>query len=514
MSGDAGASRAAASTAERTRRAFPYAAASGALQIAIALASMLLLVRYLDPERYAAWVLLTGLAAPLQLVVSLGHRHALLRYVPTFEREGGAGRLVWPVVMRRFALAALASALLVAGFDLLAPRLGLAGHRTAFLLAQPGLVAQVVSAHLLAALNAAFRQRATLAHALVYQGLFLGGTALGIARGEPLAYFVVLFSAASGAALIQALAASVAAFGPPKPGTVVAPPPEDRTRRRYRLASWINDFGTTLLGTGVDRYLLAALAAPVEVAIYAVAATIATRLQALMPRQLFLPLVTASFFSRYEERRDPRDLDRMFALITHANTAVALLLLASFAPAGRELLALVFREEYAGAYLPALVFLSLLPLQQLPLGLVVKALERPEILIYSKISVLANLAAGIPLAGAYGALGMAVATALSVVLKNLVMLVLVRRIHPLHLPFGRMLLGFGLCAGAIGISAALPPAVPPLLRAAAGGVLFALLLRATGFFDPADVELLATLLPRRLRAPLRLALGTTAGSPP
>ncbi len=499
-------------TAERARQALPYAAASGALQIAIALASMLLLVRYLDPGRYAVWVLLTGLAAPLQLVVSLGHRHALLRYVPALEREGGAGRLVWPVVARRLAVAAVASALLVAGFDLFAPRLGLAGHRTAFLLAQPGLLAQIVSAHLVAALGAAFRQRATLGHALVYQGLFLGGTALGIARGEALPYFVVLFSAASTAALLQALAAAVAAFGRPHPSWLAARPPEDGPRRRYRLASWINDFGTTLLGTGVDRYLLAALAAPVEVALYAVAATVATRLQALMPRQLFLPLVTASFFSRYEERRDPRDLDRMFALVANANTAVALMLLAAFAPAGRELLALVFRDEYADAFLPALVFLLLLPLQQLPLGLVVKALERPEILIYSKVSVLVNLAAGIPLALAWGALGMAVATALSVALKNLIMLVLVRRIHPLQVPLARTALAFALCAAASGLAAALPAALPAPLRAAAGAGLFGLSLRLSGFFDRTEVATLMALAPRPLRAPIRLALGAP-GSP-
>jgi O-antigen/teichoic acid export membrane protein len=219
------------------------------------------------------------------------------------------------------------------------------------------------------------------------------------------------------------------------------------------------------------------------------------------------PLADATFYTRYEQTRDPAELERMFRLLYGANTVASFGFVAVFLPFGRELLALVFRDAYAAAYVPVLILLLFLVLHFMPVGMVVKALRRPEVLIYSKAAVVLNVALGIPLAARYGATGMVVATAVSVAAKNAIMVGFVRREMPLPLPW-RATLRSALAAVAAGaLGAALRPHLPLPVGLVLSCAAYAAAVRLLQPLDAEERGRLAVLLPARSRPLLRRVLG-------
>jgi O-antigen/teichoic acid export membrane protein len=183
------------------------------------------------------------------------------------------------------------------------------------------------------------------------------------------------------------------------------------------------------------------------------------------------------------------------------------LFVATFLPFGRELLALVFRDAYVAAYAPVLILLLFLVLHFMPVGMVVKALQRPEVLIYSKAAVVLNVALGIPLAGRYGATGMVIATAVSVAAKNAIMLVFVRRAMRLPLPWRATLRSALAAVAAATVAVAAKPWLPlPVGLALACGA-YAAAVRALQPLDPGERALLAAMVPSAVRPLLPWVLG-------
>ena len=60
------------------KRALPFAAMSGVLQILFSLVSMVLLVRYLPQEQYGVWAIVVGLGAPIMLFFERGQAERLV----------------------------------------------------------------------------------------------------------------------------------------------------------------------------------------------------------------------------------------------------------------------------------------------------------------------------------------------------------------------------------------------------------------------------------------------------
>jgi len=126
----------------------------------------------------------------------------------------------------------------------------------------------------------------------------------------------------------------------------------------------------------------------------------------------------------------------MFEFLYKANNLLGCMTVAIFIPLGRDLLSLFFTQEYAmDAYWPLSVFMLTIVFYSMGFGMVAKAIERPHILLWSKLAVIANIVLGVPLAMQYGAVGMAVASAVSIILKNGIIYLLVRRYVDLQIPW-------------------------------------------------------------------------------
>ncbi|MBD3342227.1 MAG: hypothetical protein GF353_24205 [Candidatus Lokiarchaeota archaeon] len=210
----------------------------------------------------------------------------------------------------------------------------------------------------------------------------------------------------------------------------------NKEEKSYTFASYINQLGASFLGTDIDRYILALFSTNIQVAIYAVATNILKKLIFFLPHTLFKDVLEPSIYRRYDEKQSQTELNDIFQIIINLNNYVIFLILAIFIPLGRELLSFVFDKEYIqDAYFPLLIFLCFLVIYVFPIGLITKSIKKPEYLIYSKITVILNIALGIPMAMKYGALGIAIATALSTIEKNIIIFILTRRIVKLDIPF-------------------------------------------------------------------------------
>jgi O-antigen/teichoic acid export membrane protein len=271
MSDEGVSSPAPLSTQRKAQRAVPFVIASGLMSVVMNLAGLFLLVRYLAPEEYGVWVLLTGLSPLVGLFTSFGFEQSLMRYMPVRPEGQPRSELFWAIMLRRLAFVGFASLVLVATFPWFAERFGLAGHFSEFLLVQPAIVLLTSTGYASIGLNIAFRQREAFIAALVQQLSYLAGVAFGIATRQPLVYFVVVNSVSAVALFVVSMGYCIRSFGAPSLRLLLRPLAEDDRERRYRRASYVNAAADNLLSSDVTRYLLAAFSTTSEVATYALA---------------------------------------------------------------------------------------------------------------------------------------------------------------------------------------------------------------------------------------------------
>jgi O-antigen/teichoic acid export membrane protein len=492
---------------EKVQRALPYSLGIAVLQIGLSLVSILLLVRYLDPREYGVWALLLAAPGIVQLWISFGNHYYISRFIPGRPDLPGVAAEVWSIVIRRLLLAGAVSLALVLSFPLYSARFDLIGYFDHLVVYQAALILNIGNIYLDLALRARFLQKHILAISLAVQCLIVTATVVGIERGEDLLYFVQVVSAAAVVNFASFATAFGATHGPPRIATLLRPPARTAEARSYTRATYLADFGVAFLHTDIDRYLIGFFSSNVHVALYAVAATIYTRLQQLLPRALFRSLLDATFFSRFEQTRDPRELNRMFRFIFKTSALPTFYFLSIFVPLGHEILGFLFRDAYAAAYGAVVIFLACMTFTAMPVDMTLMALKESKILVYAQAPLVLNFALGIPLVIYFGATGMAFATATSVVLKNTIMYIYARRRFTLQIPWGACFrcAAAATVAGLAALSSARMAGLLPAI--AAGTVVYALFVRMLKPLDEEERGLLSKMIPDRLGFAIPLLLG-------
>ena len=226
-----------------------------------------------------------------------------------------------------------------------------------------------------------------------------------------------------------------------------------------------------------------------------------------MPLEVFRPLASVTFFTRFEEKKTVDEVNRMFSFLLSMNRIVTTAFLALFIPLGYEVTVWVFKAEYGPAYLPIVILLLGMGLFSMPVGLVAQALQRPKWLVYSQLAVLVNVGLGIPAAIYWGATGMAVATAVSQLTKNAIVFILLRREFPVRYPWWTSL-RFGFAGTAVGILLWwLNGLIPFLVAGAIGAVAWLAALRLFQVLNQDERQLLLTLVPTRFQRATAFLIG-------
>jgi O-antigen/teichoic acid export membrane protein len=492
---------------DSARRSLPYAVLSGAFRIVLSLTGMLLLVRYLPPNLYGKWAVMIGFGAPIILFSSLGFLHSLMRFTPALEDAEGRSRFLWSVLFRRLAVALVICIATFLAFPLFAERLGLAEQSEVLSWLIPGFFLLTASQYLVVGLNAGFHQREVFYGSVLQQSGILITVLLGIQWKADLVYFAAAQFVANAIYTLFNLTVAIRYLGGPRWVDLKTKHHEGSEETHYRRSSFVDDLGNSFISPDMSRFILAAFSTSPQVAIYAVATNIVQRLRALMPLEVFRPLATVVFFKRFEETSTIAEINRMFHLLFTVNRIVTVAYLALFIPIGHEALVWVFRADYGDSYLPALALLISMGVFGMPIGLVAQTLRRPQWLVYSKIAVLLNLGLGIPLTIEYGALGMACATALSELSKNLIVYGLLRREFEIRYPWGASIRIFMAATVVALLLLFLKQHINFIVAGGLGGVAWLVSIRVFQVLSNDQRQLLRGVTPPRFQKALGLLVG-------
>ncbi len=487
----------------QAKRAIPYSIGISVFNIVVALFGMVFLVRYLEAVEYGVLAILTGLPVIFNLLISFGYDQYILRYIPNISESKLVGDIIWRIVFKRMALAIIFSLLLIATFDIYSERFELTEYYPHLVIFQIVVVFRIGNNLLNISFGVRFLQKQVLLLGVIYQALRISAIIYGVIEKKDLQFFILAFTVAE---IIRILLSSILFskhFGQPRLRKLIQSRDESKEEKSYRNISYLNSLGTSFLGTDIDRYVLGYFSTNVQVAIYAIATKILTHLLYLYPSKMFKSVIEPAFYSKYDNSTNESDLNNMFQFLFNANTMIGFMFISIFYPLGDKLLMLVFEQKYIEqVFWPLLIFLIFIVFYAIPLGLVANAIKKPKILLYSKISVVVNIALGIPSAYYFGAIGMAAATAFSVTLKNAIIYLLSSKYVTIRLPWMSTWKALINALITLGVLYLLDEylSLPVIISLVIGIIIYIVLLKVNPILTPDQKNLLLTLVPNKFGA--------------
>ncbi len=206
--------------------------------------------------------------------------------------------------------------------------------------------------------------------------------------------------------------------------------------KRYGTFSYFNEVGGMILSRRIDNYLISAYLNPAAAGIYSFAARIVEMVVALTPLRVGHLIISTILFRQFTEEPTQEFLQRRFNLLTKLAFYLTLPVLVILIGL-REEITLLIDERYIDAanILALIAIFETLNCFSYPIAWMAQSTEKVEIQLYSKIGAVYNIAAALILIPRFGPIGAAWATGTSVLIKNVLMYVFLRRYLPVKFPW-------------------------------------------------------------------------------
>ena len=468
-------------------------------------------VKLVSPIEFGIYNVYLALGGLLGRLTALGWPDAIARYVPRLDTDSDRRRLasfVGEAVLTRFVISLAIAAGLVLAFHPLSQVLKFGGYERAFQLFVVSMVLLTVSDLLTAAVQSLLLQRELFAIGLTAGLLQIGYMTVLYVRGSgDLLALVwmelgknVLFVIMLGLVMVRSVGLSALAGIGSRAHRV-----RDQSMTRYRWFSVANDLGIELLSRRSDFLLLSYLATTVQVAIYAVPSRVARFIEMLIPVSLLKGPLESAFYRAYERDPSPANATRLFQVLVKVNTTVLGFFVAVSLSVGGALFRWIFGTTYAASGTIFTIMLGFLALNHFPVGLVLRAAERMDLILRGKLSYLLNLALAIVLVPRWGAVGMALATMLALSLRTWIVYAAARRVTGITMPWAALAgIAVNTAASALALVAvrSLWGTSPVALAAAAalGAVVYGGLTLLRSGYNTVELRLLESLLPPSIRS--------------
>jgi O-antigen/teichoic acid export membrane protein len=389
------------------------------------------IVRKLSIEGYGIYGTLGTLIDYLVLFSALGVPSIYQRFIPEFFSRREAGK-VKELVSRgtRLTLGSLllAIALVVVLHRPVGALLKIPNFLGYFLLWSPGVIFYLEATLFSTALYSLFLHKYAVVSNSVYIlfrfvaiAIFLtfGLDLKGLILGEATSY--VIFFAIQGYFYLKRFSGAHSGIHKEKLDT--------RRMVRYGGLSYFNDVGAKFLDASTGLFVISATLGPAAAGIFAFANNTMSLITKAMPDRIFMDIIKPAFFTRYTQTQDSRELETMFNLLTKLIAFFVFPVTAGIFVIGDKLIVHIFDPKYLGSLhvLWIVAVFTVLVSFQFPLGLVVQAVERVEINLYSKVFSVYNILGDILVVKRYGVVGVAIVTGTAVLFKNLFIYWRVRR---------------------------------------------------------------------------------------
>lgn len=411
---------------EKVKKSSIYTLVGRVLEQVSGLVITWLLVRELPIEDYGIYNLLVATAGYLTIFSSLGLMHAFQRYLPEFFQKKEYFKFSWTVrfvqVFRVIAAIISVSAVMLF-FDKIGPFFQIGGYQDYFLIFAVGIVFVLQARLLEHALEAMFLHKyavyANIIHAFVRVLLMFIVFYLGYGLLEVLVVDVIAYLSLLGLCLFY-----YGSNGPQKlqqehRSQDFSKPDLLKRLFRYSGFSVFNDIGKHFIDVSTDFFVISHFLGPSALAPYAFAARLGVIFSRWLPSRLMRRVIAPTVFARYGQSGDKKELDKMFNFLSKLNAFLMFPVFTLAALFGNEIIQYVFDPIYVTAYPVMTILLIFFMMQAFPMALPLLAVEKPELVLIGKISSVYNFVMSIVLIQFWGIIGVAVATASSIILKKI-----------------------------------------------------------------------------------------------
>jgi O-antigen/teichoic acid export membrane protein len=204
----------------------------------------------------------------------------------------------------------------------------------------------------------------------------------------------------------------------------------------YSGYNWLFKGGHVFREYSVDHFVISYFLGPTQVAFYGVAIAIPKMLRSVSPGRMLHGVLLPTFVKRYEESGSLSEVKGGYVLLQKINIVLllpAILALLVFVP---ELIELVYSEKYVGAAWTARILIAFSFFQSLgdSFYLVSHAVEKANLVFYSSLVGLYNLAADVVFVPFFGINGAAIATGSAGLLVFGYFMVIYRSLYDIAFP--------------------------------------------------------------------------------
>jgi len=181
---------------------------------------------------------------------------------------------------------------------------------------------------------------------------------------------------------------------------------------RYSGFSYLDEIGWTILDVKTDFFVISAFLGPTMVGLYGFANQFMESVSKVLPFKILRPLIRSVFFLKFSENGDKQQLNRHFNFLVKIIAFISFPFFMSVIVFGDKMIVHLFDVKYLPALNLLWIFAGFMMIVsfQLPLQLVVQAVEKVEINFYSNIFSLYNLIGDLLVVQAFGVMGVAIVT--------------------------------------------------------------------------------------------------------
>lgn len=372
------------------------------------LAAMVLVVRGLTIEEFAAYSVLVALVEVFTAVSGLGLGHVVLRYVPElFNRAAlvSLGKLIRVVLALRTGVLVLALACAAIAAVPLAGLLGLEQHLNALRLFLLVVVLRTTSHFLSQVMDSTLHQGISqLAFSSAALLRCVGMVWLVYGGGEATLLHVIALEAAC-----DALACIVLLFGlvrllATKPGSGIAEASENwlqansRLLTRFALTAYLQHLATLPFGANTNRLVGGALFGERMMAGFGFALALYEYIKRYLPTQLLVGVIRPVIVARYTADLDFRRVASLCEKSFQVNLSLLMIITTPVVVAGAEIMATISAVKYgqdSAWILIAMLLLLSMETRRVLLELQAQTVERYDLMIRSNLFLSSSVLLGI-----------------------------------------------------------------------------------------------------------------------
>lgn len=380
-----------------------------------------LLVRALSENDYGIYNLLYSIIGLIGTIASLGIGNTLQRYIPEYYQKGEF-KIAHNLYRMASAVRLITDAAIL-GFILLfwqeiAPVLKLTEYRSYFMLfilvivlhKQRNMLEICLSSYFLHKYSKAAGLLFSLIKAVGYGSLILLDNNLWYAIMIDLSAFCVIFG------LLQILYFNKI---PVSSGTMEFFPIQEKKRvTRYALFYNFNDAGIGLLNANFDNFIIVMFLNPAAVGAYSFCVQISVQIMSLLPLKYFKDIIKPAFFSLKKPSNSKNDAKFFFQSLVKINLIFAIPCFFFLLLYSDDIISFFFDKKFIeySFVLCGTFFFSMV--NSMPVGTMAQFREKADIILYSKIFAVYNLAADVVLIKFFGIWGAVFATGTATMAKN------------------------------------------------------------------------------------------------